>query len=114
MLGRFHSSVLPLIVAIGALLWPCGLPADLVGVRYKEGLLHGFLILRTEEGAAIAVGDWTQLAHRDSVTSDLIFHFKDGSPYQETTVFSNAANSNSSNTISFRTGPHSNIRPKHG
>src|SRR5712672_366322 len=88
MLGRFHSRVIPLIIAIATLLWPSGLPADLVTVRYKEGLLHGFLILRTEDGAAIAVGDWTQLPRGDSVTSDLIFHFKDGSLYQETTVFS--------------------------
>ena len=88
MLDRFRSRVLALIIAIAALLWPCGLPADLVTVRYKEGLLHGFLILRTEEGAAIAVGDWTQIAHGESVTGDLVFHFKDGSLYQETTVFS--------------------------
>jgi hypothetical protein len=88
MLGRFRSRVLPIVLASAALLWPCGVPADLVGVRYKEGLLHGFLLLRTEEGAAIAVGDLTQSAHGDRVTSDLIFHFKDGSTYQETTVFS--------------------------
>jgi len=88
MLDRFHARVLPLIVAIAALLWPLALPADLVTARYKEGVLHGFLILRTEEGAAIAVGDWTQLPRGDSVTSDLIFHFKDGCLSQETTVFS--------------------------
>jgi hypothetical protein len=88
MLDRFHARVPPLIVAIAALLWSLALPADLVTVRYKEGVLHGFLILRTEEGAAIAVGDWTQLPRGDSVTSDLVFHFKDGSLYQETTVFS--------------------------
>jgi len=87
MLDRFHSRVLPLIVAIAALLWPLALPADLVTVRYKEGLLHGFLILRTEEGTAIALGDWTQIVRGDSVTSDLNFHFKDGSLYQEATVF---------------------------
>jgi hypothetical protein len=86
--GRFHRRVLHLIVAFAALLWPCALPADLVTVRYKEGLLHGFLLLRTEEGAAIAVGDWTQGAQGDRITGDLIFHFKDGSLYQETTVFS--------------------------
>ena len=88
MLGKFHARVLALILAVAALLWPCALPADLVNVRYREGLLHGFLTLRTEEGATIAVGDGTQIAHGDSVTSDLIFHFKDGSLYQETTDFS--------------------------
>jgi len=88
MLGRFGLRILPLIGAFAALLWPCGLPADLVNVRYKEGLLHGFLLLRTEEGAVIAVGEWTQILQGDRVTGDLIFHFKDGSLYQETTVFS--------------------------
>lgn len=74
--------------AIAALLWPCALPADLVAVRHQEGLLHGFLLLRSDDGAMIAVGDWTQSAKGDHVTSNLVFHFKDGSLHQETTVFS--------------------------
>jgi hypothetical protein len=88
MSGKFHARVLALILAVAALLWPCALPADLINMHYQEGLLHGFLTMRTEDGTAIAVGDVTQIARGDSVTSDLIFHFKDGSLYQETTVFS--------------------------
>jgi hypothetical protein len=59
-----------------------------VQVRYREGLVHGFLILSNLEGDAIAEGDLTQVAHGDQVTSRLVFRFKDGSRQEETTVFS--------------------------
>jgi hypothetical protein len=77
-----------MFLAFAALLCPSGLPADVVAVRYQEGLLHGFLELRTAEGTAIAVGDLSQVAQGDRVTSDLLFHFKDGSTHHETIVFS--------------------------
>jgi hypothetical protein len=57
-------------------------------VRYKEGLLHGFLLLSTAEGTPIATGDMTQVAQGYKVTTHLVFHFKDGSLQDETTVFS--------------------------
>jgi hypothetical protein len=62
--------------------------ASPVAVRYKEGLIHGFLVLSTMEGVAIAAGDLTQVAHGDQVTAQLAFRFKDGSRQEETTVFS--------------------------
>jgi hypothetical protein len=63
--------------------WPSS-----ITVRYKEGLVHGFLLLSTIDGVAIAQGDLLQVARGDQVTSHLIFHFKDGSLQEETTVFS--------------------------
>jgi hypothetical protein len=57
-------------------------------VRYKEGLLHGFLVLSTTEGNPLADGDLLQTAHGDRVTSRLTYHFKDGSLQDETTIFS--------------------------
>jgi hypothetical protein len=57
-------------------------------VHYREGLLHGFLLLSTTEGVPIAAGDVTQIAQGDKVTMHLVFHFKDGSLQDETTVFS--------------------------
>jgi hypothetical protein len=57
-------------------------------VHYREGLLHGFLLLSTTEGIPIAAGDVTQVAQGDKVTTRLVFHFKDGSLQDETTVFS--------------------------
>ncbi len=59
-----------------------------VAVRYKEGLVHGFLVLSTLDGVAIAAGDMTQVARGDQVTNQLAFRFKDGSRQEETTVFS--------------------------
>jgi len=59
-----------------------------VTVRYVEGLLHGFLLMRTTDGNIIAEGDWLQTVHGDQVTTRLVFHFKDGSLQDETTVFS--------------------------
>lgn len=59
-----------------------------VAVRYKEGLLHGFLILSTLDGTPLAEGDLTQVLHGNKITSHLIFRFKDGSRQEETAVFS--------------------------
>jgi hypothetical protein len=67
---------------------PLASAASPVAVRYKEGLVHGFLVLSTMDGVAIAQGDLSQVARGDQVTSHLIFHFKDGSLQEETTVFS--------------------------
>lgn len=62
--------------------------ASTVAVRYKEGLIHGFLTLTTLDGVVIAHGEVMQIAHGDQVTSHLIFHFKDGSLQEETAVYS--------------------------
>jgi hypothetical protein len=59
-----------------------------VPVRYREGLVHGFLGLRTLDGSLLADGDLTQVARGNRVTPRLLFHFKDGSVHDETTVFS--------------------------
>ncbi len=71
-----------------AMLCVCWAAAAHVPVRQKEGLVHGFLALRTLEGETIADGDLIQNAHGDRVTSRLVFHFKDGSVHDETAVFS--------------------------
>jgi hypothetical protein len=72
-----------------ALLLTCGaLLAEPVAVRYREGTLHGFLVLRTPEGTVIANGDQIQVPHGDRITSRLVYHFKDGSVDDETTVYS--------------------------
>ena len=63
-----------------------------VAVRYKEGLVHGFLLLSTLDGVPIAAGDLTQVPHGDQITSQTAFRFKDGSRQEETTVFSQRGN----------------------
>lgn len=66
--------------------------ASPVAVRYKAGLIHGFLVLSTLDGEEIAAGDLTQVARGDQVTTQLAFRFKDGSRQEETTVFSQHGN----------------------
>ncbi|HTS05418.1 MAG TPA: hypothetical protein VMP68_07520 [Candidatus Eisenbacteria bacterium] len=77
---------------LAALLLLCSLcrmmMAQRIAVRYKEGLTHGFLVLSTLDGAQIAVGDLTEVVRGSQVTMRLVYHFKDGSLQDETTVFS--------------------------
>jgi len=62
--------------------------AQSVPVRYTEGSVHGFLVVRTLEGKVLADGDLIQTASVDRVTTKLVFRFADGSFQEETTVFS--------------------------
>lgn len=66
--------------------------AEQVAVRHTEGELHGFLVLRSLSGVALAAGDLIQSAHGDEITSQLVFQFKDGSVHDETVVFSQKGN----------------------
>jgi hypothetical protein len=59
-----------------------------VVVRNTEGLVHGFLSLRTLDGSMLAPGDLIQTARGTRVTSRLVFHFKDGSLHEETAIYS--------------------------
>jgi hypothetical protein len=62
--------------------------AEPVPVRFAEGLVHGFVTLRTLDGTLVANGDLIQAASGTRVTSRLIFRFKDGSLLDETAIFS--------------------------
>jgi hypothetical protein len=61
--------------------------ADPIAVRYVGGTIHGFVELRSEEGKVVASGDITQVVRGDRITSRTLFHFKDGSIDDETTVY---------------------------
>jgi hypothetical protein len=64
------------------------LKAESIAVRHAEGVVRGFLVLRSlDSGAVIADGDLIQFSEGDRVTSRLVFHFKDGSLQDETAVF---------------------------
>ena len=77
-----------LLLLLTSMLPSTVLRADGVSVRYKEGVSHGFLVLRTPDGKPVADGESTQVAQGDHVTSHLWSKFKDGSSYDQTTVFS--------------------------
>jgi hypothetical protein len=81
------ARLLAVLLVCAALLQPNALRADPVPVRYTEGLTHGFLVLQTLEGKTIADGQMTQVAQGDRVKQQLTFRFKDGSTYEETTIF---------------------------
>jgi hypothetical protein len=66
--------------------------AEPVAVRHAEGLVHGFLALKTLEGKGIAGGDLLQSVQGSDVTTQLIFHFKDSSVHDETVIFSQQGN----------------------
>ena len=89
--------------------------AEPVAVRYTEGIVHGFLALRTLDGVLVANGDLMQVAQGDRVTSRLVFRFKDGSVRDETSVFSQTRSSPQSTIraeTSFATGTSFFTRPR--
>jgi hypothetical protein len=75
-----------LMVLAGLLVAP--LAADPVAVRYAEGLVHGYLVLKALDGRVIADGEQFQIPRGDRLTSKTVFRFRDGSTHEETVVFS--------------------------
>ncbi|HZI84624.1 MAG TPA: hypothetical protein VFF44_11975 [Casimicrobiaceae bacterium] len=75
------------IVALLVLLGSPAADADQVAVRHAEGMVHGFLAVRTVEGKRLADGEISQIAEGDLVRSHLVFHFADGSLYEEEATF---------------------------
>ena len=77
-----------LILTAAVLLLIQQVAAEPVHVRYAEGLVHGFLTLSDVNDHILATGELLQSAEGSRVTSELIFHFKDGSLHDETAVYS--------------------------
>jgi hypothetical protein len=57
-------------------------------VTKREGFASGFLTLKSLDGKILADGEQTQTTRGNQVTTRTVFHFKDGSIQDETTVFS--------------------------
>ncbi len=80
----FHS----LLTFSGALLLTLSsVNAEPVTVRQIEGEIRGYLVLRNSAGMPIADGDLIQTTRGNSVTSRLVFHFKDGSLHDDAATF---------------------------
>ena len=62
--------------------------AEPVPVRRAQGYLHGYVVLKDLDDKILASGDLIQTTAGGRVTAALTLHFKDGSLYQETSVFS--------------------------
>jgi hypothetical protein len=80
---KWISSLLFALVVI-----PSFCSATLVPVKHKEGTAHGFLVLRSLNRKLLATGEVIQTVEGERVTSEVVFHFRDGSLYDEVTVFS--------------------------
>jgi hypothetical protein len=59
-----------------------------IAVRFPEGMLHGFLVLKKEDGTIIARGDLLQVPRKGHIDSRMVFRFTDGSLLDERVVFS--------------------------
>ena len=81
---RHHLLVTMLVLLLGA----APAAAEPVAVRYTEGVMRGFPVLRSQSGERLARGELVQIAQGEIVESRLTFHFKDGSFYDERVVFS--------------------------
>jgi len=77
-----------LLLVLGALLVVGPLAAATVPVRFAEGSIHGFFVLRTLEGRFLAQGDLLEVARNGEIEKTTLFRFQDGSLFQETVVFS--------------------------
>src|SRR4051794_17719530 len=86
--ARLTSRARSLVAKSAFLLSALNLMGDQVPVRHVEGRIHGFLVVRDLDGKILASGTLVQNANGNRVTSELGFHFKDGSLHQETSVYS--------------------------
>lgn len=59
-----------------------------VKVRYREGSVRGFLVLRNQTGATLASGEFTQIPQGNTIRARMFLRFRDGSLHDETTVYS--------------------------
>ena len=85
---RNISMLIAFLVMCCSLLGQPAAIAEQIPVRYTEGVTHGFLVVRTQEGEVIAHGELDQVARNGRVTDHVLFRFKDGSSHEETTIFS--------------------------
>ncbi len=65
--------------------------AEPIPIRQPQGATRGFLVIRSERGALLGHGEFSQLVSGDRVTSHLNFHFRDGSIDEETAVYTQKA-----------------------
>lgn len=61
--------------------------AEPIPVRYIEGIAHGFLLVENDKGGQVGLGESQQVVKGGRVVDHLSIRFKDGSRYEEETVF---------------------------
>jgi hypothetical protein len=84
--GAFRGGIVSLFAI--AMLLQTGYAEDSgVSVRYREGVARGFLVLRSETGAILASGEFSQMPRGDTIKLRLVFHFRDGSVDDDTAIY---------------------------
>lgn len=83
-----NDSSLGVILAAALTLSSATASAEPVAVRFTEGVIRGFPVMRSIQGEKLAQGDLVQVPRGDRVESRLTFRYTDGSLYEETVVFS--------------------------
>src|SRR2546430_11858908 len=82
-----RSTLFLVLAALPAtLLWARPETTAAIRVRFVEGTVRGFMVLRAGS-TIIASGDIRQIAKGAKIENRTIFHFKDGSLSEETVVF---------------------------
>ena len=84
---RFALKIRCILLFIPLVITSFWLHAEQVPVVYRQGAVHGFLILKDENGKEIAVGDQTNQVRGDVIRARTIFHFRDGSIDDEETIY---------------------------
>jgi hypothetical protein len=79
--------------------------SESISVKNAQAAAHTFLLLRTQEGRAVAAGEMTQTIRAAMVTTRIKFRFDDGSRYEETTVFTQHGVFQVLSDHSLQTGP---------
>ena len=83
-----HTFALCILLMICIVLVRNPATAESIPVHHQEGVSRGFPVIRSLDGKILATGDTIQVADGNKVTSEMVFHFRDGSLYDEKTVFS--------------------------
>ena len=76
------------LVAVAMLAQPGHADDQGVRVRYREGSVAGYVVLRNEKGAILASGEFSQVPRGDRIKSRLVLYFRDGSLDDEISVYS--------------------------
>ncbi|MGD0911254.1 MAG: hypothetical protein ABR928_05120 [Terracidiphilus sp.] len=62
-------------------------PAEQISVRHVQRPMHRFMVARSEAGAIIAIGEFSQIVQGNEVTMRLSYRFTDGSIDDEATTY---------------------------
>jgi hypothetical protein len=76
------------LLVVGALVQQGYGEDQAVKVRYREGSVRGFLVLRNQTGSTLASGEFTQIPQGNTIRARTFLRFRDGSLHDETTVYS--------------------------